>query len=137
VIFIEQVAMIDEVLRQASQELMLPSESDYPFEPFVWAGQANEPLTSERLLQLTGHPPDVVVEVVDLNYLFRNVAEPKEWHDSIQQANVVKFQALAQVLTSSLSDVKVYRVGAVEIDVYIVGKHNHDLAGLATKAIET
>lgn len=129
--------MISETLEQASQGLMMPSESDYPFEPFVWSGQAMEPLTPEQLLQLTGHPPETPVESIDLDNLFRNVAQPKEWHDTIQQANVVKFQTLMQTLKANLSDLQVYRVGSVEIEVYIVGRNGSDLAGLVTKVIET
>ncbi len=115
----------------------MPSESDYPFTPFIWAAQAAAPLTPIRLLQLAGHPPDSDVQTVELADLFRNIAVPQEWHDSIQQANVAKFQALVAALTTQLTDVQVYRVGTVEIDVYIVGKTGNDLAGLATKVIET
>jgi Nuclease A inhibitor-like protein len=32
---------------------------------------------------------------------------------------------------------QVYRIGSVEIAVYIVGKNGADLAGLTTKVIET
>lgn len=129
--------MIRETLHQASRELLMPSESDYPFDPFVWAGQAGETLTPKRLLQLAGHPSGTPVETSDLDNLFRNLAEPKEWHDAIQQANVARFQSLMQVLKTNLEDLQVYRVGSVEIAVYIVGKSGSDLAGLFTKVIET
>lgn len=129
--------MISETLEQASQGLMMPSESDYPFETFVWSGQAMEPLTPKQLLQLTGNPPETPVESIDLDNLFRNVAQPKEWHDTIQQANVVKFQTLMQTLKANLNDLQVYRVGSVEIEVFIVGRNDNDLAGLTTKVIET
>ena len=129
--------MISETLKLASQELTMPSESDYPFVPFIWAGQAAIPLTPIRLLQLAGHPPDSDVQTVELAYLFRNVAEPQEWHDPLQQANVPKFQALVTALTTHLTDLQVYRVGTGQLDVYIVGKTDNDLAGLATKVIET
>jgi Nuclease A inhibitor-like protein len=129
--------MISETLKLASQGLMMPSESDYPFVPFTWVEQATAPLTPMRLLQLTGHPPDSDVQTVELAYLFRNVAAPQDWHDSIQQENVAKFQALVATLTSHLTDLQVYRVGTGQLDVYIVGKTGNDLAGLATKVVET
>ncbi len=129
--------IITETLDQASRELLMPSESDSPFAPFIWAGQASEPLTPERLLHLTEHPSDAPVETTDLDYLFRNVAQPEEWHDAIQQANVAKFRSLMQVLKTNLEDLHVYRIGSVEIAIYIVGKNGSDLAGLTTKVIET
>ncbi|MBD2775547.1 nuclease A inhibitor family protein [Iningainema tapete] len=128
---------IVETLSQASNALLMPSESDYPFEPFIWLGEGKEVLTTEKLLQLTNHPINSPVETVDLDYLFRNVAQEQEWHDAQQKANVSKFKSLIDTLKANLKDLKVYRVGIIEIDVYIVGKAANDLAGLATKVVET
>lgn len=129
---------IVETLSQTSNDLLMPSESDYAFEPFIWSGQGREALTTEKLLQLTNHPLDSPVETVDLDYLFRNVAQEKEWHDAQQKANVSKFKSLVETLKANLNDLKVYRVGTIDIDVYIVGKTaSGDLAGLATKVVET
>jgi len=42
------------------------------------------------------------------------------------------------VLESNLSDIQVFRVGEINIDIYVVGKiQSRDLAGLATKVVET
>ncbi|MBR8835118.1 MAG: nuclease A inhibitor family protein [Stigonema ocellatum SAG 48.90 = DSM 106950] len=129
---------IFETLADASGGLLMPSESDYPFEPFVWSGQAEEALTNEKLLQLTNHPVNSPVEVVDLDYLFGNVAQEQEWHDEAQKKDVPKFKFLVETLKANLSDLKVYRVGSIDIDVYIVGKTREGvLAGLASKMIET
>jgi hypothetical protein len=125
---------IDETLRQASNSLLMPSESEYPFKVVHWEGQE---LTDQRLLELTGHRADAPVEAVELDYFFRNVAQEKEWHDDVQKANVPKFQILISTL-KNLSDIKVYRVGTIDIDVYIVGKApDGNLVGLATKVVET
>ena len=113
----------------------MPSESEYPFEAFRWLGE-NE-LTNQKLLELTSHPADSPVETVALDYLFRNVAHEKEWHDEVQKANVSKFQNLVSTLEKNLTDIKVYRVGTIDIDVYIVGKNEGELAGLSTKVVET
>lgn len=126
---------IIEILKQASADLLMPSESEYPFEVFRMSGQ-NE-LTDSQLLELTGHPADSPVETVDLDYLFRNVAQEKEWHDEVQKANVSRFQNLVSTLEKNLTDIKVYRVGTIDIDVYIVGKNEGELAGLSTKVVET
>ncbi|MBE9053418.1 nuclease A inhibitor family protein [Nostocales cyanobacterium LEGE 11386] len=129
---------ITEKLKQASDGLLMMSESEYPFEVFLWSNQAQEPLTNQKLLQLTGHPPETLVEEVDLDYFFRNCAEEKEWHDEIQKQDVQKFQTLVTTLKDNLTDIKVYRLGTIEIDVYIVGKTlSGDLAGFFTKVIET
>jgi len=129
---------ITEKLKQASDGLLMMSESEYPFEVFLWSNQAQEPLTNQKLLELTGHPPETSVETVDLDYLFRNCAVEKEWHDDIQKQDVQKFQSLVTKLKDNLTDIKVYRLGTIDIDVYIVGKTpSGDLAGIFTKVIET
>lgn len=126
---------IIEILKQASADLLMPSESEYPFEVFRMSGQ-NE-LTDPQLLELTGHPADSPVETVALDYLFRNVAQEKEWHDEVQKANVSRFLFLVSTLEKNLTDIKVYRVGTIDIDVYIVGKNEGELVGLSTKVVET
>lgn len=126
---------LSETLMKASKNLLMSSESDYPFEFFQWEGQAD--LTTEKLLELAGHPQDTSVEVVELDYLFRNVAQEKEWHDEAEKINVSSFQTLVKTLKENLRDIKVYRVGTINIDVYIVGKADGSLAGLSTKLVET
>lgn len=125
---------ITETLTQASQGLLMPSESEYPFEVFVWE---NVELTPQKILELTNYPPGTFIEQVELDYFFRNVATEKDWHDNIQKENVAKFQNLVQVVKDNLAELRVYRIGTIEVNVYIVGKTNDGVAGLATKVIET
>jgi hypothetical protein len=125
---------IIETLTQASQGLLMPSESEYPFEVFFWKGVE---LTPQKILELTNYPPATSIEEVELDYFFRNVATEKDWHDKIQKENVAKFQNLVQVIRDNLAELRVYRIGTIEVNVYIVGKTNDGVAGLATKVIET
>jgi hypothetical protein len=125
---------VTETLTQASQGLLMPSESEYPFKIFTWK---NVELTPEKILELTNYPPATSIEEVELDYFFRNVATEKDWHDKIQKENVAKFQNLVQVIKDNLAEIRVYRIGTIEVNVYIVGKTNDGVAGLATKVIET
>jgi len=125
---------IAEILTQASQGVLMPSESEYPFEVFTWN---TVELTPEKILELTHYPPATLIEEVELDYFFRNVAGEKDWHDKIQKENVAKFKNLVQVIKDNLVEIRVYRIGTTEVKVYIVGKTNDGVAGLATKVIET
>ena len=125
---------VTETLTQASQGLLMPSESEYPFEVFVWE---DVELTPQKILELTNYPPATFIEQVELDYFFRNVATEKDWHDEIQRENVTKFQNLVQVIKGNLAEIRVYRMGTIQINVYIVGKTKDGVAGLATKVIET
>lgn len=126
---------IVEKLKEASTGLLMMSESDYPFEVVQWEGAA--PATQEKILQLTGSQ-NLPVEVVELDYLFRNCAFEQEWHNELQKKDVKRFQTLMQTLKDNLSDISVYRVGQINIDVYIIGQtQDGDLAGVVTKLVET
>ena len=126
---------IVEKLKEASTGLLMMSESDYPFEVVQWEGAA--PATQEKILQLTGSQ-DLPIEVVDLDYLFRNCAFEQEWHNELQKKDVQKFQTLVQTLKDNLGDISVYRVGKINIDAYIIGQtKDGDLAGVVTKLVET
>ncbi|MBD2167776.1 nuclease A inhibitor family protein [Calothrix membranacea FACHB-236] len=133
--------MIEEItkkLRQASDNLLMISESEYPFEVFLWSGQSKQSLTNQKLLQLTGHTQDTAIEIVELDYFLRNYSQEQEWHDEIQKQNVQKFQLLIKTLKDNLTDIKVYRLGTVNIDVYIVGQTlSQELTGISTKVVET
>ncbi|WP_375511191.1 nuclease A inhibitor family protein [uncultured Nostoc sp.] len=126
---------IVEKLKEASTGLLMMSESDYPFEVVQWEGAA--PATQEKILQLTGSQ-DLPVEIVDLDYLFRNCAFEQEWHNELQKKDVKRFQTLVQTLKDNLSDIRVYRVGQINIDAYIIGQtKDGDLTGVVTKLVET
>lgn len=127
-----------DLLQKSSEGLLMTSESDHPFEVLLWKGEAQEPLTVEKLLRLTDHSQSSSVETIELDYFFRNSAQARDWHDENQKLMVERFQTLIETLKANLSEIQVYRVGTINVDVYIVGKTTSgDLAGLATKLIET
>jgi hypothetical protein len=125
---------ITEILTQASQGLLMPSESEYPFEVFVWK---DVELTPQKILELTNCPPETSIEQVELDYFFHNVATEEDWQDRIQREDVTKFKNLVQVLKDNLAEIRVYQIGSIEVNVYIVGKTKDGVAGLTTKMIET
>ncbi|MEG4455900.1 nuclease A inhibitor family protein [Microcoleus sp. N9_A1] len=127
---------IADQLNQASKGLLFGSETDAPFEVIHWPTQGE--LTPAKLLQLTGHPPDASVEVVTVDEFFDAATAKEDWHDEEEQKTVQRFENLVSVLKQNLSQLQVYRVGSIEIDVYIVGvAQSGDWAGLSTQVVET
>jgi hypothetical protein len=124
-------------LRTASSGLMYPSESEFPLEVLAWKDGARD-MDEATLLRLAGRPADAQVARADLDGFFEIAAAEQAWHNDTERSAARRYQSLLRILKSALSDIQVFRVGAVEIDVYIVGRTpGGDWAGLQTKVIET
>src|SRR5262249_2312435 len=110
-------------LQRATKGLLYPSEYDAPLEPFVWEQAENTPAEVRRL---SGQPAKQRCRTVAADAFFEELAE------------VEGFPELYATLKKTLTDLKVYKCGAANITVYIVGRDAHGrLAGLKTQAVET
>lgn len=126
---------IANLLKNASAGLMFMSESDYPFEVVVWSGGGT--VTAENILKYTGKPPDTLVEDVGLDSFFQNATQEQDWYGAEEKEIATKYRNLVQLIKTNLADVKVFRIGEIEIEIYIIGKVDADLVGLKTKVVET
>jgi Nuclease A inhibitor-like protein len=130
-------SLID-ILKQASDGLLFMSESEYPFEVFVWQSENQQDINSEFILKKTEHSLNTPIAFVNLESFFELATTEQDWHGIEEKETVKKFQFLVKTLKENLTDIKVARLGTIEIDVYIVGKTpDNKFAGLVTKAIET
>jgi hypothetical protein len=113
-------------LQAACKGLVFISETEAPLTPFVWNDDA--PLNADRLLQAAGTVKGTPIEAMELSAFFRAV--PKEMRS--------RYDALNKVLQENLTGIKVYKVGEVNLRVFIVGKaKDGSLAGVATEVVET
>lgn len=128
-------AQILEALKEATRGLTFMSESDYPFEVFDW-GQA-EP-TPEFLRGLDNSAPDAPIETRTAAEFFRAATSEPDWKGAEELAVAKKFQTLLRLLKANLSDLKVFRVGTINIPVYIAGRSaDGSWLGLSTRVVET
>jgi Nuclease A inhibitor-like protein len=124
-----------DTLKKASAGLQYTSESDYPFEVFSWP---LDTLTPKKLLAQKGYPKDTAIQLGDFDKFFAQAIEEKDWYGPKEKATVAQYQQLVKLLRSELNDIQVYRVGEIELEVYIIGKTPEGaLAGLSTKVVET
>ncbi|MEK6281205.1 MAG: nuclease A inhibitor family protein [Acidobacteriota bacterium] len=108
-------------LKDASTGLLVMSESDYPFELIEWSGEI--PTTQEYLCGVSERPVDTRIdETTTERFLGENE----------------QFQKLQAVIENNLADVKVYKVGTINIPVYIVGRSPEgNWLGVSTRLIQT
>ncbi len=108
-------------LKWAIRGLLVMSESDYPFELIQWDGRT--PITPEYLRSLSERKEDSAIEETDVA-AFLGVNE--------------QFRNVLSVLKSNLEDIKVYKVGVINIPVYIVGRSAEgNWLGVSTRLIQT
>lgn len=123
-------------LEQAVAGLLYPSETDAPIEVFAWRDQT--PFSQQALLASSGHDEKTALKTIDLERFFAPVTTPQAWHGPEEQERTKRFTALRDLLKSELEEITVYRVGSVNIDVYVVG-HTADgtYMGIKTRVVET
>jgi hypothetical protein len=123
-------------LGRAAEGLWYMSESDYPLEPVRLEGP-EEP-SHERLRELAGKGPDASVEMRSLEQFFRVAAVNIPREGTNEPASPGSFHAVVQALKENLTDIRVYRVGEINIPVYVLGKSaSGNWLGLSTRVVET
>jgi len=124
-----------EELKAATRGLVFMSESDYPLEVFAWGGA--EP-TREFLRGLARADSSARVETRGAREFFRAAASEPEWKGEEELAAARRFRGLLRLLETSLTDLKVYRVGSIHIKVYVAGRApSGNFLGVSTRVVET
>jgi hypothetical protein len=127
---------IIEELKQLTKGLLWMSESDYPFEIVFWEGRPE--ISPPFLRSLSGEAEDAPVEIVSVEEFFRVAMSEESWRGDESRLLAKKYRRLVQTLKDNLEDVKVYRVGKINMPVYIVGRSrtgNH--IGISSRVVET
>jgi hypothetical protein len=112
------------ILKKASAGLTYPSETDAPFEPFVWEGKGT---ARDQVAARAGKGKPI--EEVAIDAFFKELEESDD---------AERFKQLRKVLEEQLQGLKVFRVGKIRIDVYLIGQaKSGKWAGLHTVSVET
>lgn len=123
-------------IKNAAEGLWYISETDAEIFPFT--GSKADVVTKENLLQQIGKPPDAPIEEREFNQMFERFITMQDWFGDEEKATAEKFAALKDVLEKNLTDLKVFKVGRIELDIYFIGRDKEsNLAGFQTKAVET
>ncbi len=128
-------AEILDQLTQATTDLLWMSESDYPFEIVTW-DQTTQMIPTDLFRNFAA--ASLAIETITLTDFFAPVLIVEDWYGAEELAQVNRYTDLLQAIDSNLNDVRVFRIGEIEIAVYIVGKTpDGDIVGLKTHVIET
>ena len=129
-------ASLSDGMKSLTEGLSYQSESDYALEPYARGAAEGAPSAEEFAKGREGE--DAAVRERDFDSFFGNYTDAQDWWGDEERAVAGKFQALVKFLKENLSDLKVYRVGGVKADVYVVGRTaSGGFAGVKTKVVET
>ncbi len=124
-------------LSAASRDLLYTSESDAPFETIRWPSRAMA-LAPDDVLKLVGKPAGTPIVERSLADFFQDLTRDEDWHDAEARATVERYRRLQRIFSDRLSSARVYDVGEVNVDVYLVGRSPaSEWIGLKTAAVET
>lgn len=128
-------ALVD-ALEEATESLLYTSESDYPFEVFLWP--IDGPLTVEKIRTERGYSEEVPVEVLDFDDFIEPLSSAQDWHGPDEKRISEGYADLKVLLQENLTELLVFRFGEMEVDIYIVGTttSGHFIC-LATRSVET
>ncbi len=130
-----------------TKDLFVMSETDAELTPFFWETTAE--ITPEFVAEKSEKPATeksengkLLVEKVDFAVFFEKYTRKEDWYGEDELAIVAKFETLAKGLQENLTNVEIYRIGKISIDVFVVGKailegQLNGYAGVKTFVVET
>jgi len=126
-----------QALRKAVAGLLYRSESDEPLEVVCWPGNGS-PLETGTLLGLIHKPLNAPVNTISLEDFFRDLTTEKDWYNEKELAIMRRFRKLERLLRTRLSEIRVFRVGTVQVGIFIIGvTPEGNWLGVRTTSIET
>ncbi|MDQ3711225.1 MAG: nuclease A inhibitor family protein [Acidobacteriota bacterium] len=112
------------------------SETDAEILPFV--GKQAKAVTKQEILSQTKKAADSIIEERGFAEFFARLTEIQDWFEVEEKDTTQKFVRLKDLLEKNLRDLKVFKIGKIQLDIYAVGLDAEDnLLGIETKAVET
>ena len=132
----EKNKALNEQLAEIVDGLIYIRETDAAITPF--AGKTADAVTKENLASQIGPSGTTNVEEKDFNKFFAPLVKFQDWFGEDERKMTEKFVRLKDLLQQNLRDLKVFRLGKKEIDIFVVGLDQENiLRGIQTKAVET
>jgi len=127
---------LGEQIKKAAENLYYISETDAEIAPFV--GEQTEAVSKESILSQTENAADAPIEERGFTEFFARLTEIQDWFGDEEKETAQKFGRLKQLMEKNLKDLKVFKIGKIQLDVYVIGLDAESkLTGIKTKAVET
>ncbi|NLQ05300.1 sugar nuclease inhibitor NuiA [Cylindrospermopsis raciborskii MVCC19] len=121
-----------DLLKQTTEGLFMPSESEYPFNVVYWEFFNLNETTIQQKTGITGN-----VRTVTVDDFFQGVTKQEDWYEEEERNVAKRFESLVLVLKNNLAEAKVYEIGNKEVHAYILGTKDGEIIGISTVVIRT
>ena len=123
-------------IRGACESLFYVSETDAPV--LAFSGLAVSEVNRKTILQQTGGWTGDSVKELAFDEFFGRLTTVKDWFGETQRMRAKKFLDLQKLIEENLSNLKVFKIGHVLVQIYAVGiDRDGNLMGITTSAVET
>jgi hypothetical protein len=110
------------------------SETDAAIEPVSFGRAAS---VDVRKI-VAGDSEKTRIQEISFEDFFRRPAETHDWFRDDEKLRARRFAKLRDLLKYNLHDLKVFRIGDIQIEIFVVGVDaDNNLTGIKTKAVET
>src|SRR5262245_65909607 len=128
------MSMTKEQFDQLSEGLLYMSETDAPLTYYELSPEKSQewpPSNGGQFLQLIGEDPEAPVEKLAPEKFFRDLRPGNEDRED-------QVAALQKAMTGELRNLEGFRVGEIQINLFVLGKDNSGrVLGLQTLSVET
>lgn len=123
-------------LETVAAELIYISETDAGFN--VVDLDSTAALNAANIGKLLKSKKIDPIEEASAAELFERLTRQRDWHGAAERTRTKQYADLLKVLEKHLVDLKVFRIGRVNIDIYVLGRAaDGTIAGVKTSATET
>lgn len=125
-----------EELKTITTGLIYISETDAPFE--VTSLGPVSSVTAQTVAQSFHLDVSAPATETNLAAFFDRLTTVQDWHSDEQKQRVIRFRLLRETVETLLRNPKVFRIGEIQIDIFIVGESSDgDCIVIRTRAVET
>jgi nuclease A inhibitor-like protein len=127
------MSMTKEQFDQLSEGLLYMSETDAPLNYYELVQEKSQqwpPSTVSQFLQLIGEDPAAPVEKLAPEKFFGDLRPGNEDHED-------QVAALRKAMTEELKNLEGFRVGEIQIKIFVLGEGDSGVCGLQTLSVET
>ncbi len=132
------IISIKEQIETLTADLMYPSESDEKIEYFEMEFSTTQKLSTADFRMFNGIKPETVITELSFDDFFKPLIKIEDWFGDEEKKWAQYSLKLKNLLSEKAKDFQIFKVGTVEIEVFLFGKAEEcKWVGLKTKVIET